>query len=237
MNLIESELLNKFIAAIGTSPLTGFASYYQGEADTIPQDHCPALMVFAPSEEIASKDTASDIIRATLTVRAVVNVMQYVKETGTLTGYSVALSSVSGTFQVGETVTGATSAATATITAVDTNRITIGAWSASPTALETITGATSGATATLGAMAPVSRIQAQYQLRQLMAGRDSSTGEFLPNTVVGVLRNKAQLMGTFYKYNDNLKIEYRTIKQGDFFYVVAECNVTVVSELIRRPGF
>lgn len=235
MNLVENELLGKFIAAIGTDPNTGFASYYQGDVDVVPQDHCPALMVFAQRETISARDTASDIIEALVTIRAVLNVMQHVSESGNITSFIASISGTIGTFQIGETVKGV-SGAEATIIAVGTGTLTLSIWSATPTAGEMITGMTSGATATLGTMAPVGIIQSQYHLRQLMAGRNPSTNEFLPNSIAGVLRNRAQLNGLHYKFNKDLAIEYKTIQQGQFFYVTAECDVKIVSELTRRAG-
>lgn len=70
------------------------------------------------------------------------------------TGRFFAISSVSGTFQVGETVTGGTSSATATVVAVsaENDYLLMSAPTGTFTAAgETITGGTSSATATLGA--------------------------------------------------------------------------------------
>lgn len=84
---------------------------------------------------------------------------------------------------------------------------------------------------------PSNVVQSQKQLRQLVEGRDPTTGNYLPASVAGVMRNKAQLRGTYYYYDGNLKTTYKTIQSGKFFYVAADLTLDAVSYLIPRPGY
>lgn len=78
-------------------------------------------------------------------------------------------------------------------------------------------------------------IKSQYHLRELMEGTDPATGLYKSNSVLGVLRAKSgSLLGTYYKFIGNIRISYRTITAGQFFYVAADATVTAQSELRPR---
>lgn len=80
-------------------------------------------------------------------------------------------------------------------------------------------------------------IKAAKQLRVLMEGRNATTGLYLPATVAGVMRNKAQLHGQYYYYDGDLRVRYHTIVAGEFFYAAADCTFDTFTDLIARPGY
>lgn len=78
-------------------------------------------------------------------------------------------------------------------------------------------------------------IKSQYALRQIMEGTDPTTFQYLPNTVLGVLRAKSgALVGASYKFGQMVNLTYKPIVAGQFFYVGAEATVKVQSELRLR---
>lgn len=78
-------------------------------------------------------------------------------------------------------------------------------------------------------------IKSQYALRQIMEGSDPTTYQYLPNTVLGTLRAKSGgLVGLSYKFGKVVNFTYKPIQSGQFFYVGAEAQVKVQSELRLR---
>lgn len=80
MNRVLSELKTLLSNAIGT---TLIKSYYQGEVVVVPQSYLPALMVFGNSTEVVAKSTAKDQYRYNITIRVVIDLKLYLKESGT----------------------------------------------------------------------------------------------------------------------------------------------------------
>ena len=92
---------------------------------------------------------------------------------GTLT---VSVGSVSGTFSAGETITGGTSAATASITSVvSASSLAITVPSGTFAASETITGGTSAATATVSSAVDFENVQSSIDILSAVIRTDSGT--------------------------------------------------------------
>lgn len=80
MNRVLSEFKTKLSTAIGS---TLIKSYYQGEVVVVPQSYLPALMIFGNSTEVVAKSTAKDQYKYDITVRVVIDLKLYLKESGT----------------------------------------------------------------------------------------------------------------------------------------------------------
>lgn len=222
-------------AAIGS----GFSSYYLGEVKSPPKSYLPALMIFGEETTVVAEGTLKDRFKHTLVIRAQLDVMAFVDEKGNLNAHNLILSSSTGTFVVGETIIGGTSQVNTTISTVSTGFVIVGQYGATQTFAvgETITGSTSSATGVISSVLNNSIIRSQYQLRELIEGRNSTTGMLLPNSVLGVLRNKANLRGTYYYFDTNLRVQYKALQVGEFFYVGAEVRLEAMTDLIQRPGY
>lgn len=230
MKLIEQEILQKIQTALGSNILT----YYQGEVLMVPQNYLPAVMVFGTTTKISARDTLKDQIESSITVRIVANIMASVKQTGIPVANYMPVS-LGTAFQSGETVTGLTSSATATLATKSATKLQLEYVSGTFTN-EVVVGGTSGATATATLGQLSSFIENQYQLRQLMEGRNPDTGLYLTNSVVAALRQKSALHGTYYYYDNNVAINYKTIQSGEFFYTMADLTLTAVTDLLSRPA-
>ena len=233
--IVELELLGKLQKAFGSM----FLTYYLEEVKAVPKQYLPALMVFCTQTDVIAKDTLKDQHKHSITIRVVDNVMSYVDEKGIKQGHLMPFTSPIGVFRPGETVTGGTSHATTTvIESPNTNDYILSdVWVRTFQSAETITGSTSGATAHLGSSSQFGMLQAPLNLRQLVEGRDPVTKLLLPNSVLGVLRNKVNLRGVYYYFSNDIKIQYKTITHGQFFYVAADIILSATTDLIQRPGY
>lgn len=78
-------------------------------------------------------------------------------------------------------------------------------------------------------------IKSQQNLINLMEERDSADGYKLKSdTVLGVIRDKDNLRGLSYKYNNDLTVEYSVQQRGEYFYVQAEVTFELY-HIIERP--
>lgn len=235
MNLVEAEILGKLAGAIGS----GFNSYYQGEVKIPARPMLPALILFGEETEIISQGTLKDRYRMGITIRAVVDLMNFVKDDGNIFAHNLVFSSSTGTFVAGENISGQTSNIITTVTTGGTAFLVVGTWGSTQTMVvgEQVVGASSGATGIVSSILNRSMVDAQYQLRELMEGRDPNTNMLLPNSVLGVLRHKDNLRGQYYYFSDNTKISYHVIQNAEFFYVAAEMHIEAETDLIQRPGY
>jgi len=235
MNLVEQELLRKLATAMGSS----FGSYYQGEVKVPARPYLPALMIFGEETNIVSQGTLKDRYKMKITIRAVIDIFEHFEDKGNVNGHNLILSSNTGTFVAGEVITGQTSTVTSMVTVGGTAFLVVGNWGATQTMVagESILGASSGATGVISSVLYNGIIRAQYQLRELMEGRNSTTGLLNSNSVLGVLRNRANLRGTYYYFSENITIVYKTIQTGEVFYVAAEARIEAETDLITRPGY
>lgn len=72
---------------------------------------------------------------------------------------------------------------------------------------------------------------AHQDLIKIMEERDAN---MIPKstTVLGVLRRN--ISGTDYLFNNDIRINYKTLQQGEFFYIAAECTISAVTNLVLR---
>lgn len=196
-------------------------------------------MVFGNGDSVIAKDTLKDQHEFNITIRVITNLAASFTDQGVPQGVLMPITGLVGAFTAGETITGQTSSSTAVIsefhnahdyltTDPPTGTFTIG---------ETISGNTSSATATLGTYSAFTVLQAHKQLVNIMQGRDPITGLLLPNTVLSVIRSKSQLHSQYYYFSQGIKISYKTISSGEYFYVAADMNLTAITDLIARPGY
>ena len=230
MKLVEQEILQKVQAALGDDILT----YYMGEVLVPPQNYLPALMVFGTGSKISARDTLKDQIESSVTIRVVFNVMANVREKGSPRATYIPVSGGGGTFQVGETVTGITSSATATLATKSSTNLQLEYVTGSFTN-EVVLGSTSGATTVAVVGQESMFIETQYKLRQAVEGRDPDTGLFKANSIMGAIRSRTALRGNYYYYTGNVNVTYKTLASGDFFYVTADITLSTVSDLVARP--
>lgn len=74
-------------------------------------------------------------------------------------------------------------------------------------------------------------VSAHEDLVKIMEERNSSMVP-LSTTVLGVLRRN--ISGTDYLFNNDIRIIYKTLQAGEFWYVSADCQLTAVTNLVSR---
>jgi hypothetical protein len=78
-----NEVLDKIKSLLQDSLCQKITSYYKGEVIVPPKSYLPALMVIGNSTNVVAKDTCNDQFEYDITIRVVVNVMEYVSDRGT----------------------------------------------------------------------------------------------------------------------------------------------------------
>jgi len=76
-------------------------------------------------------------------------------------------------------------------------------------------------------------LQAPELMAEIMEGKQND-GTLRADSVLGVLRKVSNVRGTNFLFNNDIKIDYKTIQKGEFFYFQADCNLTATSDLIKR---
>lgn len=77
-------------------------------------------------------------------------------------------------------------------------------------------------------------IKSQEDLRNIMEERNAD-GSLKANTVLGILRDKDNVRGVNYLYNNDITIEYEIDERGKFPVAVAELRMEATTNLTLRP--
>jgi len=78
-----NRVLSEIKTLLSTAMTTSIKQYYQGEVAVVPQSYLPALMIFGNGTEVVAKSTAKDQYRYNITIRVVIDLKLYLKESGT----------------------------------------------------------------------------------------------------------------------------------------------------------
>lgn len=158
------------------------------------------------------------------------------------TEYTVALSGITGTFVVGETVTGGTSAATATVTYVGSDFIGVKDRSGAFTGGETITGGTSGATGTVGTQVAVwekydatvtaNTVTAPYGTTTADTITASATEGSIQQRNVSISGNAAHTWSLYVKKNDVDLVRFSAVFVGGTTSYLAQCTYDFATDTV-----
>ncbi len=81
-------------------------------------------------------------------------------------------------------------------------------------------------------------LQGPLLFKNLIEGRDPTTGGWLPHTVIGTLRNKQNIIGgVTYSFNNTFLINYQQLDKPDMPLIWADISFSVEVYGIKRPGF
>lgn len=75
-------------------------------------------------------------------------------------------------------------------------------------------------------------IKAMEAIVNLMEERESN-GTLKAATVLGVLR--ANIRTAEFLFNNNIRINYSSVREGEWFYLKAETTLTATTDLLTRP--
>jgi hypothetical protein len=77
-------------------------------------------------------------------------------------------------------------------------------------------------------------IEHQVALVDIMEGLNPETNAYKPDSVLGVLRNRSNLLGSGYHFTTDYVVSYSVINTGKFFYHYANLSLRVVGNRKRR---
>lgn len=80
-------------------------------------------------------------------------------------------------------------------------------------------------------------LSAPVVLKQLIEGRDLTTGNYLANSILGTLRSRTNMRGIYYTYNNTFLINYQQLSKPDMPLIWVDITFKVQVALVQRPGY